>query len=182
MNFANLQVSGKGTTRKSTLGATRESSFDIRYSHYTKKTKAGDVVVSQFNFSQSAMTKTDLESKQLAANIVNDAVTGFVGIAVTANGELFKATKRSAEGKKAKSVCAPNLVKFLSDAGKLFTEFEGGQYFDLVDRGEVEGIGHVFEILPSETNAFKPYVAGDEDSEGEAESTNVETVTAEEVE
>jgi hypothetical protein len=40
----------------------------------------------------------------------------------------------------------------------------------------------VFEILPSETNAPKPYVAGDEDSEGEAESTNVETVTAEEVE
>lgn len=181
MNFANLQVSGKGTTRKSTSGATRESSFDVRYSHYTKQTKAGEVVVSQFSFSQSAMTKTGLENKQLAANIVNDAATGFVGIAVTANGELFKATKRSAEGKKAKSVCAPNLVKFLSDAGKVSTEFQGGQYFDLVDRGEVEGIGHVFEILPSETNAPKPYVAGEEDAENGQDLDAVETVIGEEV-
>lgn len=178
MNFQNLQISGKGTTRKSTIGSTRESNFGVRYANYTKVTKTGPVQVSQFVFSKSGMEKTKLNLKENAAMIVNDPSTGFVGIAVTANNskaELFKATKRSAEGEKAKSVSAPNLVKHLVDAGKLSSDFQGSQFFDLEDRGEVEGIGHVWEIVPSSEIAPRPYEAEEEVEEVNATETSEPT-------
>ena len=153
MDFSNVKMLDKGTVRKSREGATRESNFDFRFANYTKQTKAGDVVISQFAFTEGAMKKYSLEDvTKGAAPFVQD---GIVGIAVVdADNAVFLGAPRKGE-LKARNVSVPSLVAAMAESGLVDTTFQGSQYFNLKEVGQHEGVVY-FEIVKADIPS-KPY-------------------------
>jgi hypothetical protein len=168
MEFSNIQILSKGTTRKSTAGTTRESEFAFRYSNYTKKTKAGlEEKVSQFVFTRGGIDTLGVAGPSTSAAAFHDKVNGVVGIAILGadKGNFLAPSKRSVEGKKSNTVTVPNLVAALAHEGMLSVEFEGAQYFDVKLLGSDEN-GTYFQVVNSEIDP-KPYVIGDENTTDE---------------
>jgi len=158
MDFSTIQILDKGVTRKSTAGTTKESSFDVKFTNYTRVSEKGNEVIKHFVFSKGAMTKTNLGSVELAASPFVDEVNGVVGIVVVpaSKGNFFVPSKRSPNAKKANSVTVPTLVKSLAEHGMLDTDFQGSQHFDLVELGRNEEMV-AYKLVKSETVADRPY-------------------------
>jgi hypothetical protein len=166
MNFSNFKLAEtKGTVRKSTKGATRESNFAFRFAHYTKDTKSGSQEVNQFAFTEGALAKFGLSSQEVGAvPFVDDAENPtFAGIAVVpAANAIFLGTAKRGEDK-ARNVSVPVLVKYLEQVGMLDITFEGSQYFDLESIGENEGVSYL-KIIPS---SVQPKVYNPRESKSE---------------
>lgn len=172
MDFSNIQILSKGVTRQSTAGRAKVANFDIRFTNYTKEGKSGLETVKHFVFTKGAMAKTNLERPEVAAAPFYDGQNGVAGIVVlpAEKGEFFVPSKRSAEGKKAKTVTVPNLVNALAQVGSLNPEFQGSQHFDLELLGENNGMSF-YRINKSTKVEDKPYT-GDEDSEDSEDSND----------
>jgi hypothetical protein len=169
MNFSNINILSKGTTRKSTAGQTRESAFAFRYSHYTKVSKAGvSEIINQFVFTSTGIDTLGVAGPSTSAAAFHDAENGIVGIAIlgATKGNFLAPSKRSPNGKKSKTVTVPSLVKALAAEGLLDENFEGAQYYNVTPIGSDEN-GSYFQIVASEVPA-KAYVAGEEEVEEDA--------------
>lgn len=168
MNFQNIQLLDKGTTRKATGPINRDAGFDLRYTTYTKQTKNGAEKVNHFVFTKVGLTKTGLSAAEVSGAGFHDAENSVVGIAVVAadKGNFMLPSKRSANGKKSAVVTVPSIVNALAAEGILNKEFEGSQHYELVLLGEDEA-GKYFQIVKSATIADKAYEAGDENPAAE---------------
>jgi hypothetical protein len=165
----NISFLNKGTTRKSTAGQTKESSFALRFASYVKPN--GDVVET-FSISQTALRKTGLDSVNTAAAAGVDGEGNAIIAVVPAshpNATFLKPATRSANPEnKAKSFVVPSLKDALIAQGILSASFAGSQYFDLELAGQDE-VGTYFKVVLSEKVAPKAYnPSTDETAENES--------------
>lgn len=168
MNFQNITLLGKGTTRKATGPINRDAGFDLRFTNYTRTGKNGAETVNQFVFTKVGLAKTGLSAAEVAAAPFYDGDNSVVGIAVVPaeQGVFLCPAKRSKNGKKSAVVTVPSLAAALAAEGMLNTEFEGSQHFELALIGESDGVKY-FQITKSTTIADRAYEPGDEKEAGE---------------
>lgn len=159
MNFGNIQILSKGTTRNA---PTVEVNYDVKFSSYVKNTKNGEETVKHFLFTRQIMKKTGLDLADKAAAPFFDATNGIAGIVVlpAEKGEFLAPAKRSKDGLKSNRVSVPNLVTALASAGELDLEFAGHQHYDLVELGQ-EGEMTFYRLAKSSKVENKAYVAGE---------------------
>lgn len=176
MNFSNITLLGKGVTRRTTAGQTRESEFSFRYSRYTKTNKAGlEEKVNQFVFTRGGIDTLGVAGPSTSAAPFHDTDNGIVGIAIVAadKGNFLAPSKRSQAGKKSNTVTVPSLFNALVAEGMINPDFEGSHYFDVKLLGSDDN-GSYFQVVPS-TIEPKAYVAGEAEEVEDADlapSTN----------
>jgi hypothetical protein len=181
MDFSNIQLLDKGTTRKASGPINRDAGFDVRYTTYTKNTKNGAEKISQFVFTKVGLSKTKLGELELSGAGFHDKVNGIVGIAVVpaGKGNFMNVPKRSKNGKKSASVTVPSLVASLTAEGLINPEFEGSQHFELVELG-ADANATYFQLVKSATIADKAYEPGDETSAVDEENKSADETNGQE--
>lgn len=163
MDFGNIQILGKGTTR---TAPAVESNYDVKFSSYVRQTKNGPETVKYFLFTRPFMKKTGLDLAEKAAAPFFDSTNGIAGIVVlpAEKGEFLAPAKRSKEGLKSNRVSVPNLATALANAGELDLDFAGHQHYDLELLGE-QGDMTFYKFVKSTKVENKVYVAGEPEGE-----------------
>lgn len=168
MNFENIEFLGKGTSRNSQAGGTKDVNYHFALVTYTKQTKEGPVEVDNFSFSGTAMRAFGLESPEIGCNVVTVEGNKLIAIVPNDKAVFLGAAKRGAN--KSKAVSVPTLKEALIEKG-IAGVFEGRQYFNMVKVGEHNGIIFL-DVVPADV-APKAYVPENEANENEANATEV---------